>query len=58
MKKDTPDQYKHDQQARFEDKPRDEDKQQDRPKSAIWEIRMINGGPTIGGSFKSLKKSQ
>ena len=27
-------------------------------KSVIEEIRMINGGPTAGGSFKSLKKLQ
>lgn len=58
VKKDALEQYKHDQQARSKDKPRDEERQQDRPKSAIGEIRMINGGQTIGGSFKSLKKSQ
>ena len=27
-------------------------------KSVIEEIRMINGGPTAGGSYKSLKKLQ
>ena len=30
-----PGRYKHGQWARFENNPRDEDKQQDRPKSAI-----------------------
>ena len=33
-------------------------KNQDHPKSAIREMRMINEGPTAGGSFKSLKKLQ
>ena len=58
MKKDTSGRYKHDQRARSDDKPRDEERQLDRPKSTIREIRMINRGPTAGGSFKSLKKSQ
>ena len=50
--------YKHEKRARLEDKPREEEKQQDLPKSVIGEIKMINGGPTVGGSFKSLNKSQ
>ena len=50
--------YKHEKGARLEDKPREEEKQQDLPKSVIGEIKMINGGPTVGGSFKSLNKSQ
>ena len=58
VKKDAPRRYKHNQRVRSEDKPKDEQKQQDRPMVAFGEIRMINGGPTVGGYFKSLKKSQ
>ena len=58
VKKDAPRRYKHNQRVRSEDKPKDEQKQQDRPMVAIGEIRMINGGPMTRGSFKSLKKSQ
>jgi len=58
MKKDTSRRYKHDQWARSDDKPRDEERQLDHLKSTTGEIRMINRGPTTRGSFKSLKKSQ
>ena len=58
MKKNTSGRYKHEQRVRSKDKPRDKENQQDRPKSAIGEIRMINGGPIARGSFKSLKKLQ
>ena len=44
--------------ARSDEKPRNEDRPQDHPRDAIGEIRMINGGPTARGSFKSLNKSQ
>nr|XP_023928196.1 uncharacterized protein LOC112039550 [Quercus suber] len=36
---------------------RDEDHMPPRPQSAIGEIKTITGGPSIGGSFRSLKKS-
>ena len=36
---------------------RDEDNSQPRPPTALGEIKTINGGPTVGGSFRSLKKS-
>ncbi|XP_030963988.1 uncharacterized protein LOC115985164 [Quercus lobata] len=36
---------------------RDEDNLQPCPQSAIGEIRTITGGPSMGRSFKSLKKS-
>ena len=36
---------------------RDEDHPQPRPQSALGEIKTIAGGPTTGGSFKSLRKS-
>ena len=38
--------------------PRDKDNTFNRPQSAIGEIKMIIRGLSIGGSFKSLKKSQ
>ena len=58
VKKNMPRWYKHEQQARSKDKPKEEEKQQDLPKSVIEEIRMINEGPPIKGSFKCLKKPQ
>ena len=36
---------------------RDEDHSQPRPQTALGEIKTITGGPTMGGSFHSLKKS-
>ena len=36
---------------------RDEDQTQHRPQTALGEIKTITGGPTSGGSFRSLKKS-
>ena len=36
---------------------RDEDHSQPRPQTALGEIKTIMGGPIIGGSFRSLKKS-
>ncbi|XP_030936012.1 uncharacterized protein LOC115961117 [Quercus lobata] len=36
---------------------RDEDRPQPRPQNALGEIKTIAGGPTTGGSFKSLRKS-
>ena len=57
VKKDVPEQSKHNTQTISNERPRGEDHPQDRPRDAIGEIRMINGGPTARGSFKSLKKS-
>ena len=36
---------------------RDEDRSQPHPQTALGEIKTITGGPTTGGSFRSLKKS-
>ena len=58
VKKSTYGWPKQEDQTRSEEKPRDSDKPWERPKNEIGEIRMISGGPTIGGSFKSLKKLQ
>jgi len=44
--------------TRSYEKPRNKDSLQDRPRDTIGEIRMINEGPTTGGSFKSFKKSK
>ena len=49
VKKDAFGQHKHDTRARSKEKPRNEDHSQDHSRSAIGEIRMFNGGPTIGG---------
>lgn len=49
---------KQEDRTRSEEKPKEDDKSQERPKSTVREIRMINGGPMTGGSFRSLKKSQ
>ena len=58
MKKSTPCRHKPQGRSQPEGEAKDEEKQLERPKCAIGEIRMINGGPTTGGSFKSLKKQQ
>ena len=36
---------------------RDKDHTQPRPQTALGEIKTITGGPTTGGSLRSLKKS-
>ncbi|XP_030949183.1 uncharacterized protein LOC115973078 [Quercus lobata] len=46
-----------DDKDKCEAPPRDEDRTPQRPPSVIGEIKTITGGPSIGGSFKSLKKS-
>ena len=38
--------------------PKDEDHTFHHPQSANEEIKTITGGPSTGGSFRSLKKSQ
>ena len=58
VKKNTYGRPKQEDRTRSGEKPKDDDKPREGPKGAIGEIRMINGGPTMGGSFKSLKKSQ
>ena len=58
IKKNTYGRPKQANRTRSEEKLKDDDKPWERPKNAIGEIRMINGDPTIGGSFKSLKKLQ
>ena len=57
VKKNTYGQPKQENRTRSKDKPKDDDKSQEQPKNVIGEIRMINGCPTVGGFFKSFKKS-
>ena len=46
-----------DDKDKREASPRDEDLTPQHPPSVIEEIKTITGGPSTGGSFKSLKKS-
>jgi len=46
-----------DNKDKREASPRDEDNMSQCSPNVIGEIKMITGGPSIGGSFKSLKKS-
>ena len=52
---------KKDYQARqrVEEKPTDDQREEDRDnlKPIVGEIRMIIGGPVVGGSYKSLRKA-
>ena len=58
VSKDSPSQTKQATRTRSDEKPRNKDRPQEHPRDAIVEILMINEGPTAGGLFKSLKKSQ
>ena len=51
------DSTKYSQKGQHEGFQRDEDHSQPRPPTALGEIKTITGGPTTGGSFRSLKKS-
>ena len=58
VKKDESSRSRDDHKKKSKNPPIDEDKSYNRPQSAIGEIKTIVVGPSIGGSFKSLKKSQ
>ena len=47
-----------DHREKSEKQPIDGDGSYNRPQSVIGEIKMISGESSIGGSFKSLRKSQ
>ena len=49
--------YRDDKKDQHEGSQRDEDHLPPRPQSAIGEIKTITSGPSIGGSFRFLKKS-
>ena len=57
IKKGEPSRSRYDDKDKCKDSTRDEDHTSQRPPSMIGEIKKITGGPSIGGSFKSLKKS-
>ena len=57
MKKGEPSRSRDDDKDKRETSPRDEDRMSQRPPRVIGEIKMITSGPSIEGSFKSLKKS-
>ena len=58
LKKGESNRSKDDNKNKHEAYLKDEDHMSHRPQNAIREITTINGGPSTGGSFKSLKKSQ
>ena len=57
VKKGEPSKFGDDNKCKREASPRDEDITSQHLPSVIAEIKMITSGPSIGGSFKSLKKS-
>ena len=58
MKKGESSKSRSDSKEKHEVVPRDEDNKFNHPQSAIGEIKLIIGGPSTGGCFKSLKKLQ
>ncbi|XP_030945657.1 uncharacterized protein LOC115970126 [Quercus lobata] len=48
---------RYDQKSQQGGSRKDKDRPPPRPQSALGEIKTIVGGPTTGGSFKSLRKS-
>ena len=57
VKKGEPSRSRDDNKDKREASSRDEDHASQGPPSVIGEIKMIIGGPSTGGLFKSLKKS-
>ena len=57
MKKGDSSRSRDDNKGQREASQRDEDHISLRPQSAIGKIKTITGGLSIGGSFKSFKKS-
>lgn len=57
MKKGSSGRYGDESRDQHEASQRAEDNLPPLPQSAIGEIKTITGGPSTGGSFKSLKKS-
>jgi len=57
VKKGEPSRSRDNNKDKYEASPSDEDHASHRPQSAIEEIKTIAGGPSTGGSFRSLKKS-
>ena len=57
VKKGEPSKSRDDNKDKREASPRDENHTSQHPPSVIGEIKSITDGPSIGGSFRSLKKS-
>ena len=57
MKKGEPCRSRDDDKDKHKASPRDKDHTSQHPPRVIGKIKMITGGPSTGGSFKSLKKS-
>ena len=57
MKKGEPSTSRDDDKDKREASPRDKDHTSQHLPSVIGEIKTITGGPSIGGLFRSLKKS-
>ena len=57
VKKGEPSKFGDDNKGKHEASPRDENITSQHLPSVIGEIKTITGRPSIGGSFKSLKKS-
>ena len=57
MKKGNSSIFKDGNKGQHEGSQRDKDHMPIHPQSAIGEIKTITGGSSIGGSFKSLRKS-
>ena len=57
VKKGNSNRFRHDNKNKHESSPRDEDHMSQRLPSVIGEIKTIIGGPSTGGSFKSLRKA-
>ena len=57
MKKGESSRFRDDDKNQREFSLKDEDHASQRPQTMIGEIRTITGGPSTGGSFRSLKKA-
>ncbi|XP_030923371.1 uncharacterized protein LOC115950290 [Quercus lobata] len=57
VKKGESSRFRGDNKNQREFSPSDEDHTSQHPPNVIGEIKMITGGPSTGGSFKSLKKA-
>ena len=57
VKKGETSRFRNNNKSQCEPSPRDKDHTSQRPPSVIEEIKTITGGPSTGGSFRSLRKT-
>ena len=57
VKKGETSRFRNNNKSQCEPSPRDKDHTSQRPPSVIGEIKTITGGPSTGGSFRSLRKT-